>query len=78
MAEGIYDLHQCLKEHNKRIVDRLYDWNILGPKTLLGHCIYINEHEMESDQRDRYNGRTQSGIQYGKCLRMSSDNGTGT
>ena len=47
MAEGIYDLHQCLKEHSKRIVDRLYDWNILGPKTLLGHCIYINEHEMD-------------------------------
>ena len=47
VAEGIYDLHQCLKEHSKRIVDRLYDWNILGPKTLLGHCIYINEHEMD-------------------------------
>ncbi len=47
VAEGIYDLHQCLKEHGKRIVDRLYDWNILGPKTLLGHCIYINEHEMD-------------------------------
>ena len=28
VAEGIYDLHQCLKEHGKRIVDRLYDWNI--------------------------------------------------
>ena len=47
VAEGIYDLHQCLKEHSTRIVDRLYDWNILGPKTLLGHCIYINEHEMD-------------------------------
>lgn len=47
VAEGIYDLHQCLKEHGKRIVDRLYDWNILGPKTLLGHCIYVNEHEMD-------------------------------
>lgn len=47
VAEGIYDLHQCLKEHGKRIVDRLYDWNILGSKTLLGHCIYINEHEMD-------------------------------
>ena len=47
VAEGIYDLHQCLKEHSKRIVDILYDWDILGPKTLLGHCIYINEHEMD-------------------------------
>ncbi|MDO4267971.1 MAG: putative aminohydrolase SsnA [Eubacteriales bacterium] len=47
VAEGIYDLHQCLKAHGKRIVDRLYDWDILGEKTLLGHCIYINPHEMD-------------------------------
>lgn len=47
VAEGIEDLHQCLKAHSKRIVDRLYDWNILGEKTLLGHCIYVNPHEME-------------------------------
>ena len=47
VAEGIEDLHDCLKKHGKRIVDRLYDCNILGPKTLLGHCIYINPHEMQ-------------------------------
>lgn len=46
VAEGIYDLHQCLKEHGKRIVDRLHDWNILGPKTLLGHCIFDQIHFM--------------------------------
>lgn len=47
VAEGIEDLHDCLKKHSKRIVDRLYDWNILGPKTLLAHCIYVNPHEMD-------------------------------
>lgn len=47
VAEGIEDLHACLKEHGKRIVDRLYDYDILGSKTLLAHCIYINEHEMK-------------------------------
>jgi putative selenium metabolism protein SsnA len=47
VAEGIEDLHDCLKKHSKRIVDRLYDCNILGPKTLLAHCIYINPHEMQ-------------------------------
>ena len=36
VAEGIEDLH-----------DRLMDCNILGSKTLLGHCIYVNPHEME-------------------------------
>ena len=47
VAEGIEDLHDCLKKYGKRIVDRLYDWNILGSKTLLGHCIYVNKHEMQ-------------------------------
>ena len=47
VAEGIEDLHHCLKHYGKRIVDRLMDFNILGEKTLLGHCIYINPHEMD-------------------------------
>ncbi len=47
VAEGIEDLHHCLKHYGKRIVDRLMDWNILGEKTLLGHCIYVNDHEMD-------------------------------
>lgn len=47
VAEGIEDLHDCLKKYGKRIVDRLMDCKILGEKTLLGHCIYINPHEMQ-------------------------------
>ena len=47
VAEGIEELHDCLKKYGKRIVDRLMDFNILGEKTLLGHCIYINPHEMD-------------------------------
>ncbi len=47
VAEGILDLQECLRKHHKRIVDRLYDWDILGEKTLLAHCIYINPHEMD-------------------------------
>lgn len=47
VAEGIEDLHDCLHKYGKRIVDRLMDCGILGEKTLLGHCIYINPHEMD-------------------------------
>lgn len=47
VAEGIEDLHDCLNKYGKRIVDRLMDHGVLGEKTLLGHCIYINPHEME-------------------------------
>ena len=47
VAEGIEDLHDCLKKHGKRIVDRLMDLDVLGKQTLLAHCIYVNPHEMQ-------------------------------
>ncbi|MCR5322692.1 MAG: putative aminohydrolase SsnA [Lachnospiraceae bacterium] len=47
VAEGIEDLHDSLHKHHKRIVDRLHDFGILGSHTILGHCIYINDHEMD-------------------------------
>lgn len=47
VAEGIEDLHASLKKYGKRIVDRLMDQEILGPKTIAAHCIYVNSHEME-------------------------------
>ena len=47
VAEGIEDLHDCLRKYGKRIVNRLMDMNILGPKTLTAHCIYVNPQEME-------------------------------
>lgn len=46
VAEGINDLHDSLKYHGKRIVNRLYDRGILGPKTIAGHCIHISPEEM--------------------------------
>lgn len=47
VAEGIYDLQQCLKEHGKRILPRLYDFGILDPQSLIVHCIYIDANEMQ-------------------------------
>jgi putative selenium metabolism protein SsnA len=47
VAEGIEDLHASLKKHGKRIVNRLMDQEILGPKTITAHCIYVNSQEME-------------------------------
>ncbi len=47
VAEGIEDLHASLKKHGKRIVNRLMDQGILGPKTITAHCIYINSQEMD-------------------------------
>lgn len=47
VAEGIDDLHISLKKYGKRVVNRLMDQGILGPKTITAHCIYVNSQEME-------------------------------
>lgn len=47
VAEGIEDLHDCLKKYGKRIVNRLMDHGLLGPKTIAAHCIYVNGQEMD-------------------------------
>ncbi|MBZ9606771.1 putative aminohydrolase SsnA [Clostridium estertheticum] len=46
-AEGIEDVYDSLKKYNKRIVNRLFDLDILGEKTIAVHCIHINPAEMD-------------------------------
>ncbi|WP_462427507.1 putative aminohydrolase SsnA [Fusobacterium varium] len=45
-AEGKADLEDSLRKYNKRVIERLRDFNILGDKTIAVHCIHINEEEM--------------------------------
>ncbi|MDO4547095.1 MAG: putative aminohydrolase SsnA [Clostridia bacterium] len=47
VAEGIYDVTQCLKQHGKRPVFRLQDFGIIGKDTMYGHCTHVSEAEME-------------------------------
>jgi len=46
-AEGIDDVYDSLKKYNKRIVNRLFDFDVLGEKTIAVHCIHINNGEMD-------------------------------
>ncbi|MDD3336312.1 MAG: putative aminohydrolase SsnA [Eubacteriales bacterium] len=47
VAEGIYDVTQCVKEHGKRPVFRLHDFGVLGHNSICGHCTHVSEAEME-------------------------------
>ena len=47
VAEGMADVYDSLKKYNKRIIHRLFDMDLLGPKTIAGHCIHINPAEMD-------------------------------
>lgn len=48
VAEDEYDQQQCMKEHGKRVVERLHDFGVLeSPKTILGHCLHLTDTERE-------------------------------
>lgn len=47
VAEGIEDVYHCLRSHGKRIVDRLYDFGLLGKKSFTVHCVHVSAAEME-------------------------------
>jgi putative selenium metabolism protein SsnA len=46
-AEGAEDLEDSLKKYGKRVVERLHDSGILGPKTLAVHNVHISLEEMD-------------------------------
>lgn len=48
VAEDLYDQIHCQENYNKRVVERLNDYGVLdSSKTILGHCLHINENERE-------------------------------
>lgn len=47
VSEGMNDVYDSLQNYGRRPVQRLQDHEILGPKTILGHCIHVNTAEMD-------------------------------
>ena len=47
VSEGMNDVWDSLRNYGVRPVERLLHNGILGPKTLLGHCIHIGPDEMD-------------------------------
>jgi len=47
VAEGMDDVYDSLKKYGKRVINRLFDHDILGKNTITGHCIHVNGIEMD-------------------------------
>jgi putative selenium metabolism protein SsnA len=45
-AEGVSDEEDSLRRSGKRVVERLHDAGILGPRSILVHCIHVDAWEM--------------------------------
>ena len=47
VAEGIADQEESLRKYNRRVVDRLNAFGILGPKTIAVHCVHLDAYEKD-------------------------------
>ncbi len=47
VAEGIEDQYDSLKKYGRRVVERLFDFGLLGSKTIAVHCVHTNQRELE-------------------------------
>ena len=47
VAEDMADVRDSLKKSGRRVVERLNEFGILGPKTIAAHCVHVDAYEME-------------------------------
>jgi putative selenium metabolism protein SsnA len=47
VAEHEVDEYDSLQKSGRRVVDRLNEFGILGPRTIAAHCVHIDAREME-------------------------------
>jgi len=47
VAEGMADVEDSLAKYGKRVINRLFDMEILGENTIAGHCIHVNDDELD-------------------------------
>jgi cytosine/adenosine deaminase-related metal-dependent hydrolase len=46
-AEGLADQEDSLRKSGQRVVERLHAAGILGPRTILAHCVHVDAWELE-------------------------------
>jgi putative selenium metabolism protein SsnA len=46
VAEDLADVEHSLAHHQKRVVERLKDFGLLGKKTMAAHCVHVNSYEL--------------------------------
>jgi putative selenium metabolism protein SsnA len=46
-AEGVADEEDSLRRSGKRVIERLHAAGMLGPKSILAHCVHVDAWEME-------------------------------
>lgn len=47
VAEDMADQRDSLKKSGLRVVERLKEFGVLGPKTIAAHCVHVDAYEME-------------------------------
>lgn len=47
VSETLKEVNDCVQKFGCRPVELLYQWKIMGPKTLFAHAVHLNDHEIQ-------------------------------
>jgi putative selenium metabolism protein SsnA len=46
-AEGVADQQDSMRKSGKRVIHRLHDAGVLGPRTIAAHCVHVDDSEID-------------------------------
>lgn len=46
-SETVWEVQECLRQHGRRPIEEFYNRGILGPSTVVAHCVWLDDREVE-------------------------------
>lgn len=68
-SETIWEVQESLRRFGRRPVEQFYNWGILGQHTVIAHCVWLDDREIE------LLARTGTGVAHCPCSNMKLSSG---
>ena len=69
-SETIWEVQDSLKRFGRRPIEQFYNWGILGENTVVAHCVWLDDREIE------VLARTDTAVAHCPCSNMKLASGT--
>lgn len=68
-SETIWEVQESLRRFGRRPIEQFYNWGILGERTVVAHCVWLDDRELE------LLAKTGSGVAHCPCSNMKLSSG---
>lgn len=68
-SESLWEVEECMKRFGRRPIEQFYNWGILRPGTVIAHCVWASDREIE------VLAKTGSAVAHCPCSNMKLSSG---